>query len=227
MLPSMAPRKQTPKADPNNVVGYVRVSTGDQADSGLGMAAQRSAIEAEAERRGWTVIAWAEDAGASAKSMANRPGLAAALEAIEAGEAAGLVVAKLDRLSRSLVDFASLMARAANDGWNVVALDLGIDLGTPAGRFLASVMASAAEWEREIIGQRTRDALAAKKAAGATLGRPRALPAEVRARIMAARSGGASFAAIARHLEAEGVPTAQGGARWWPSTVRNIATGDR
>jgi len=70
-----------------------------------------------------------------------------------------LIVSKLDRLSRSLLDFAGLMTRARDGGWNLVALDLGIDLSTPAGEFMASVMASAAQWERRLIGQRTRDAL--------------------------------------------------------------------
>ena len=220
-------RTKKPTANPAHVVAYVRVSTGEQASSGLGLDAQRATIEAEAERRGWTIVAWCEDAGASAKSMANRPGLAEALATIEAGTAAGIVVAKLDRLSRSLVDFAGLMARANAEGWNLVAVDLAVDLSTPAGRFLAGVMASAAEWERALIGARTRDALAAKKAAGATLGRPRLLPTDVRARIIAAHEAGQSFAAIARDLTAEQVPTAQGGAKWWPSTVRAIATGDR
>ncbi len=220
-------RKKIPTANPAHVVGYLRVSTAEQAASGLGLDAQRAAITAEAERRGWQVVAFYEDAAASAKSMAKRPGLAEALGAIEAGTAAGIVVAKLDRLSRSLVDFAGLMARANAEGWTLVALDLGVDTSTPAGRFLANVMASAAEWEREIIGTRTRDALAAKKAAGATLGRPRLLPDDVRDRIVTAHAAGQSFTAIARDLTAEQVPTAQGGAKWWPSTVRAIATGER
>src|ERR1700730_10653270 len=101
------PKAKKVISDPNRVVGYVRVSTDEQADSGLGLAAQRTTVAAEAERRGWTLVAVHEDA-LSGKSL-DRPGLAAALAAIEAGEAAGIVVAKLDRLSRSLKDFALLM----------------------------------------------------------------------------------------------------------------------
>jgi DNA invertase Pin-like site-specific DNA recombinase len=86
--------------------------------------------------------------------------MAAALAAVESGDASAIVVAKLDRLSRSLVDFAFVMARAQVGHWNLVALDLGIDLSTAAGEFMANVMASAAQWERRMIGQRTRDALA-------------------------------------------------------------------
>jgi DNA invertase Pin-like site-specific DNA recombinase len=73
-------------------------------------------------------------------------------------------VAKLDRLSRLLKDFATLMERGQKKGWNLVACDLGIDLSTPSGEFMANVMGSAAQWERKLIGQRTRDALAAKRA---------------------------------------------------------------
>jgi len=212
------PRKLV--ADPSAVVGYIRVSTDEQADSGLGLAAQRAAIEAECARRGWILIAVHEDA-LSGKTL-NRPGMAAALADVEGGRASTIVVAKLDRLSRSLVDFASLMTRAQADRWNLVALDLGIDLTTAAGEFMANVMASAAQWERRIIGQRTREALAVKRAQGVRLGRPVLLAPEVAARIVAAHEGGAGWSAIARDLNADAVPTAHGGARWHASTVRAI-----
>ena len=75
---------------------------------------------------------------------------------MESGGIGGIVVAKLDRLSRSLKDFALLMERAQKRGWNLVACDLGIDLSSPSGEFMAGVMSSAAQWERRIIGQRTK-----------------------------------------------------------------------
>jgi DNA invertase Pin-like site-specific DNA recombinase len=114
------------------------------------------------------------------------------------------------------------MERAQREGWNLVALDLGIDLSTPAGEFLASVMASAAQWERRIIGQRTKDALAARKAAGVRLGRPSAVPHDLVQEIVAAKASGATLTAIASDLTARGVPTVRGGARWYPSTVRAV-----
>ena len=154
------------------VVGYIRVSTSEQADSGAGLEAQRAAIRSEAERRGWQLVHVFEDAGASGKSLNGRRGLQRALEAIEAGTAEGLVVAKLDRLSRSLLDFAALMERARKGGWNVIALDLGVDTSTPAGEMMASVLATFAQFERRLIGQRTKDALAIKRAQGVVLGRP-------------------------------------------------------
>jgi DNA invertase Pin-like site-specific DNA recombinase len=86
-----------------SVVGYIRVSTAEQADSGAGLEAQRAAITAEAERRGWQLVHVFEDAGASGKSLSGRQGLQEALQAVEEGQAQALVVAKLDRLSRSLL----------------------------------------------------------------------------------------------------------------------------
>lgn len=208
--------------DPSIVVAYTRVSTEEQAVSGAGLDAQLASIESEIARRGWTLVTTYTDAGVSGKSVVNRPALASAIAAVESGEAGTLVVAKLDRLSRSLLDFAELMARAQRGGWNIVALDLGIDLSTPAGEFLASVMASAAQWERRIIGQRTRDALAAKRAAGVRLGRPSEVPVHVLDRIATARAGGRSLRGIAADLTAAGEPTVRGGAVWSSSSVQAI-----
>ncbi len=200
-------------------IGYTRVSTTEQGVSGLGLDAQRTAIETAVERRGWAPVCLVEDV-ASGKSLERRPALAAALDTLDRGDADVLVVANLSRLSRSLADFAALMARAKRKGWEVVALDLGADTTTPAGELVANVIASAAQYERSIVSQRTRDALAAKKAQGYRLGRPIAMPEGVRTRIAAERAQGRSLAAIADDLTADGVPTAQGGARWYPSTIR-------
>jgi DNA invertase Pin-like site-specific DNA recombinase len=207
------------------VVGYTRVSTAEQVESGGGLEAQRLAIAAECERRGWELAAIHEDAGASGKSMRGRPALAAALAAVESGEAAGIVVSKLDRLSRSLLDFAGIIARANKAGWNLVALDLGVDLSTPNGKFIANVMASAAEWERELISQRTRDGIAAKVAAGTLrgkLGRPSQIDAATERRILQLRRGGDSMQQIADRLNADGVQTARPGSTWHASTVKRV-----
>jgi DNA invertase Pin-like site-specific DNA recombinase len=204
-------------------VGYRRVSTIEQADSGAGLAAQQTIIEAEASRRGWVLVEVHTDEAASGKSLVGRVALEAAITAVESGRADVLVVAKLDRLSRSLLDFANLMARAQSNGWNLVALDLGIDLSTPAGEFLASVMASAAQWERRIIGQRTREGMAAKKAAGVRLGPPRRLPDHIAEQIIDIHSGGLSWARVADALNEMAVPTALNGRQWYPATARNAA----
>ena len=214
----MAPKK-APKT--HRAVGYVRVSTSEQSDSGLGLAAQRSSIEIECTRRGWVLQHIYEDAGASGKTMKGRPGLSAALGAVEKHEADSIVVAKLDRVSRSLQDFSGLLARARKRGWNLVAIDLGIDLSTPNGELVANVMASVAQWEARAIGQRTSDALQAKKAAGARLGRPVDLPEAVRVRIAKERRRGKSLREIAAKLDRDSVATARGG-RWQPETVAGV-----
>ena len=200
------------------VVGYIRVSTAEQADSGAGLEAQRAAVELEAERRSWTLLEIFEDAGASGKSL-NRPGLAGALAMIESGEASVIIVSKLDRLSRSVHDFAGLMQAAQRQGWALVALDVGIDMTTPAGGLIANVMASVAEWERRVIGERTVAALAARRAAGVQLGRPREMSPEAVERIRELHRDGARVAEIARVLNAEGVATPRGG-RWHSPGVK-------
>jgi DNA invertase Pin-like site-specific DNA recombinase len=201
------------------VLGYVRVSTDEQSVNGAGLAAQTEAIQRECETRGWELLELVQDAGYSAKTL-KRPGIAAALEQLAAGEADALVVAKLDRLSRSMLDFTAVMATAHKQGWALVALDCAVDTTTPAGEAMANVLATFAQFERRLIGQRTKEALAAKRAAGVRLGRPLAIPAEVRARIARERRDGVTLAAIAEGLNVDGIPTGQGGRQWWPSSVR-------
>lgn len=203
------------------VLGYVRCSTSEQADSGAGLEAQRQAIEAECERRGWQLVETAEDAGYSAKNL-KRPGIQDALTRLRAGDADALVAAKLDRLSRSMLDFTDLMARAQKQGWAVVALDLGVDTTTPSGEMLCHVLASFAQFERRLIGQRTKDALAVKRSEGVRLGRPRETPDEVVQRILSERESGATLQAIADRLNADSVPTVRGGRCWWPTAVRAV-----
>src|SRR5205085_4212009 len=121
-------------------------------------------------------------------------------------EAGALDVAKVDRLSRSMLDFTAVMAKARKQGWALVALDCAVDTTTPAGEAMANVLATFAQFERRLIGQRTREALAAKRASGVRLGRPVSLPTTVRERIAAERKAGRSLAAIAEILNVEQVP---------------------
>jgi DNA invertase Pin-like site-specific DNA recombinase len=201
------------------VVGYVRVSTEEQSDSGAGLGAQRRAIVAECRRRGWQLVEVIEDAGYSAKDL-KRPGIQEALRVLRQGDAKALVTSKLARLSRSMIDFTALMATAQKQGWALVALDCAVDTTTPAGEAMANVLATFAQFERRLISQRTREALAVKKSQGVRLGRPTTIPDEVVRRIKRERAKGKSLAAIADALNVEGVPTAQGGRRWYPATVR-------
>jgi DNA invertase Pin-like site-specific DNA recombinase len=202
------------------VIGYVRVSTREQGDSGLGLAAQRAAIDAECQRRGWELEQVYEDV-ASAKDTI-RPGLTAALAALESGLVSGLVVAKIDRLSRSMLDFAGILQRANQRRWGLVVLDLGVDTSTPSGKLVATVIAALAEWEREQISTRTKDALAERRAQGGKLGRPSNVSTDVARRVRREHESGASLRTIAAGLNADGVPTAQGGRQWHASTVRAV-----
>jgi DNA invertase Pin-like site-specific DNA recombinase len=200
------------------VVGYVRVSTDEQANSGAGLEAQRRAIVAECERRGWHLVQVIEDAGFSAKSM-KRPGVQKALSVLKTGDANALVVGKLDRLSRSMLDFTGVMAKAQKEGWALVALDCAVDTTTPSGEAMANMLATFAQFERRLISQRTKDALAVMKARGEHLGRPPSIPAGVVKRIKRQRARGDSLRKIADDLNSAGIPTAQGGVRWHASTV--------
>jgi DNA invertase Pin-like site-specific DNA recombinase len=181
---------------------------------------QRTAITTEVERRGATLVRIYEDA-ASGKSVDGRPGLADALAALRSGEATGLVIAKLDRLSRSVLDFAHMLERSQREGWTLVAIDFGADTATPAGRMMAGVLMQFAQYEREIISARTRDALGVRRRRGGHLGRPLSIPDDVIERIVAWRGEGLSYRAIVARLDAEGVPTSRGGSKWQPSTVRD------
>lgn len=197
------------------VVGYLRVSTSGQEH---GIDAQRTAIAGEASRKGWQVR-WVDDAGRSGKSI-ERPGIQAALEALAAGEVNALVVSRLDRLSRSMVDFARLLELAAGQGWSIIALDLNLDTSTPTGKLVASVMAAVAQWERETIGLRTREGLAAARAKGVKIGRPSRHSPSIARQIRQDRQRGLSYQAIADRLNKAAVPLPGGGAKWHPSTVR-------
>lgn len=204
-------------------IGYIRCSTEEQADSRAGLDAQRSAILAEARRRGWdeadlTIV---EDAGFSGRDL-RRPGIEAALESLRHRKADTLVVSKLDRLSRSLVDFAGLMDRASREKWALIALDLNVDTSTPAGEAMAAMLATFAQFERRLIGERTKAALAMKRAAGVRLGRPRVIPDDVVERIRTDRASGLTLRSIADRLTSEAVPTAMGGGRWYVSTVQSV-----
>lgn len=206
------------------VIGYIRVSTEEQSDSGAGLEAQRTAIRAEAERKGWTLTAIYEDV-ASGKTMRGRTGLDEAVSAIESGDAGALIVTKLDRLTRSVADFAAMLERFNSHRWGLVLLDLGIDTTTIMGEAMAHVTATFAQMERRRIGERTKEALAVKKQQGVKLGRPRALSDEVRAYIVKLHAEGLSIRKIAERLNAESVPTAHGGRQWYPNTVARIVRG--
>jgi DNA invertase Pin-like site-specific DNA recombinase len=201
-------------------LAYVRVSTTDQVEHGASLDAQRNALTAEAARRGWRVEVIADE-GLSGKNM-RRPGLQEALRRLDKGEAAFLMAVRLDRVSRSVADFAGLLDRSAKKGWGLVLMDSGVDTSNAAGRFTGNVLASAAQYERELISSRTREGMAQRKLEGAVFGSvvtDEHLPTY--RRILDLYEAGTSLSAIARTLAEDGTPTARGG-NWYASTVKAV-----
>src|SRR3982074_2625634 len=160
---------------------YSRVSTEEQADSRNGLEAQRSAIDAEATRRGWTVEHHADE-GASGKYI--NANLQEALQLLASGQGDGLIVAKLDRLARSIVHAANIIDAAQAQGWSLVVLDINLDLSSAAGRMMARTGVTLAEDERELISERTQPGLAGTKHRHERLGPPRLATAGVVRRIV-------------------------------------------
>jgi DNA invertase Pin-like site-specific DNA recombinase len=208
-----------------NVIGYCRVSTEEQGRTGVGLEAQRSLIRGECDRRGWKLRRFAEDV-ASGKTTNGRHGLADAITEIEHGDAHALVAAKLDRVSRSALDFANLAERAKHKHWALVVLDLGVDMTTPVGEMVAGVLSYMAQFERRLIGERTRQALAVKQAQGVKLGQPRQhVDPVVMSRIRRERAAGHTLSAIADGLNTAGL-LREHGTRWWPAQVGRVLSYD-
>jgi site-specific DNA recombinase len=223
-----------------SVLGYIRVSTEAQADGGVSLAAQREKLKAYAIAMDLQLVDIVEDAGVSAKSL-TRPGLQSALARLESGEACGLIVTKLDRLTRSVRDLGDLVQRYFGAKYSLLSVGDAVDTRSAAGRLVLNVLTSVAEWEREAGAERTRDALAHVKKQGGRLGREalgwrrtdetdhdgRRCVTEIDgelatvARILELRENGLSLPAIARALTVEGRATKCGG-RWAPETVRRI-----
>lgn len=151
------------------VVGYIRVSTEQQAGEGVSLDAQRARLEAYAVAMDLDLVAVCEDRGLSAKSLA-RPGLQQALAMLESGNASGLVVTKLDRLTRSVKDLGDLVDRYFASRFSLLSLSDSIDTRTASGRLVLHVLGAVSQWEREATAERTRDALAQLRADGVRLG---------------------------------------------------------
>jgi DNA invertase Pin-like site-specific DNA recombinase len=205
---------------PGRAIGYGRVSKLDDDDNGHSLDAQRAVVTAEAERRGWA-MEWVADPGKSGKRI--NPALRDALTRLAVGRADALIVAKMDRLARSVSHAADIMQLAEHQGWDLVMCDLAIDLSTPQGEAMANMLATFAQFERRMISTRTKEGLAAAKAKGVRLGAPVLVPPRLAERIVAEREQhDMSFGAIARALTADGELSPAGRPDWQASTVRRI-----
>lgn len=208
-----------------NLIGYIRVSTEEQGKSGLGLEAQRAAIEAGATAKGAT-LEWVEEVKSAARTD-NRPELLAALErACSAPEVDGIIVSRLDRLSRSVVDFGTILERLQKAGVSLIVLEQGVDTSTLTGRMVGNILMAVAQWEREVIGERTSAALQAKIARGERVGREREIPEHIEREIIDSYRGNVSYERIARRLNMDGIPTVNGGP-WSRSTVQSVVERNR
>ena len=186
------------------------------------------AARAAIAERDWVLVAEVVDAGVSGSvAPERRPALGPALEALAAaGAGAALVVSRLDRVTRSLLAWAELVERSRRRGWAIVVVVERFDLSTDSGELTAGLLASVAQYERRLIGARTREAMVAAKARGARFGRPIEHSPEARRIVGDMRAGGATLQRIADRLVAEEIPTPRGG-RWWTSTVHAIVVSRR
>ena len=197
--------------------GYSRVSTNGQ-EVGLSLDTQQDKIGNEILNRGWEMALFTDTA--SAKSL-QRPGLTMALEMLSTGQAGALVVARLDRLSRSVPDFYKVLDLAKREGWALICLDPKIDMTDPFGRAMAGMAAVFAQLERELIGQRQRESIAARRAAGTySNGAPPVSPT-AETHILTLHTRGYGLREIARRLTLQGVE-APGGGVWNHKTVGRV-----
>lgn len=213
-------------------IGYIRVSTEQQADEGVSLEAQRAKIEAWCALNDAELVAVFKDAGISGASMKGRDGLQAALAATKRGMA--LVSYSISRMARSTRDMLEIAEKLDAKGADLVSVTEKIDTTTAAGRMVFKMLAVLADFERDQIGERTKMALAHKKAKGeiyapvpfgfeAVEGRLREVKQEamVVAEILRRREAGESLGDIADSLNAQGIAGKRGG-RWHASTVRYL-----
>jgi DNA invertase Pin-like site-specific DNA recombinase len=210
------------------VVIYVRVSTEEQHDSGAGLDAQVAECQAYAARNSWAVVeVIVEDAISGKVHPAKRPGFQRALARLDRCEAGTLLVRRQDRVSRRLRHTLDVIDAAKESGWSLATTDGRLDTASAAGEFQVNVMASVAEYERALISERTREALAARKAAGMVLGAAPSIPDDVAQRILTEHAAALSMRAIAAGLTADGVRTARGGSVWSHATVQAVVNAKR
>ena len=150
------------------VIGYVRVSSEKQADHGVSLEAQQAKLTAYAALYELELVDIIVDAGVSAKTL-NRPGLQQALHMLKSGMAHGLLVVKLDRLTRSVRDLGELLERYFTK-YALMSVHEQIDTTTANGRMVLNLLMTVAQWEREIISERTTEALSHKRTKGEKLG---------------------------------------------------------
>ncbi|MBJ7600447.1 recombinase family protein [Candidatus Nephthysia bennettiae] len=208
------------------VVAYLRVSTQEQADRGVSLGAQEAAIKAEVERRGWEIVDWCRDEAVSGGvPFAKRPEGRRALALLRARKADTLMVARLDRFTRSNLDVGTL-ALAESEGWAIVTLDAPVDSTTASGELSLHQLIGVGQFVRRQIGERTKEALAIVKLRGSKsgepIGRPKLIKPETEELIVQLRRDGLTVQAIRAELRRRGLTSPTGRPTWQASTLHQI-----
>lgn len=214
-------------------IGYIRVSTDEQAKEGMSLENQEAKIRAYCNLKDFELLEIVEDAGISAKNL-RRPGAQRIIEMARNKMVDAIVVYKLDRMFRSTVD--ALETTKQFDKWNVSfhSIQETIDTKSAMGKFFFTLTAALAEMEREIIGERTKDVLQKKKANGEVYGhvpfgfkkfKGRLLAHKDEQKVIQAvlgmRQEGLNYSRISRELNHMGLKTKKGN-QWYPQTVKNV-----
>jgi site-specific DNA recombinase len=217
------------------VVAYCRVSTDEQHASGLGLESQIDKVKTYASLYDLELVDIITDA-ASGKNL-NREGLDTTLNMLKKEDAEGVLVAKLDRLTRSVKDMGELLENYFSKQYSLFVVVEQIDTSTASGRMMINILMSVAQWERETIGERTKDALAAKRKRGEKTGGDIPFGYDLSAdghltknnteqkaihRIHKFRKKGYSLRAICQKLEKEECKTKTGSTKWHPQSISRI-----
>lgn len=199
------------------VVSYARNSGGPgQTENTLEQ--QHRRVKEVAAARGWSVVARESEMVSSRK---RRPALERCIDGCKSGKYDAVVVSKLDRVSRSVYEFLGILGQAANEGWSLICLDPEVDMTSPYGKAMATISATFAELERDLISQRTKDGIAQRRLTKPEWGRERLIPQKVVDEISRWTKHGYKSEEIAHLLELSGTPTASG-QPWTGSMVRYI-----
>lgn len=241
------------------VVGNIRVSTEEQAREGFSLLDQEMQIEKYCDLYRLRLVEMTRDEGVSGKTL-ERPGIQRALELLRTGGAEGLVIAKLDRLTRRLRDWTHLIENyfaetilavggrgrgTTRPGYRLHSVMDHVDTSSSNGRLMLNLVFTIAQWEREVISERTKSGLRTKMTLGERAGGVRygfdvdpdsplnkrdqagmlmrnELEQERIAMMRALRDSGSSLRAVCAALEESGIETKEGLKRWHPDTVRKI-----
>lgn len=205
------------------VIGYASCLTAEQTDT-PGLKQQTSAIASECKRRGLHLIEVVGDRVPVTGKGLTRPGLTYALDRINRGDANGLVVADLSRITYSVAELGTIIEWLFASGVRLIAAAQGLDTDFEDGRLAAQMLIEVSQWERIRLSERTRNGLRAARRSGKSTGRAAvADDPDLSERITQMRAQGMTLQAIADRLNEEGVPTVRGGAKWRHSSVQAAA----